>query len=336
MPWEETENEIRHRERDPDDFESDSFRRITLKKDKPRVFAIVGRLKGETTTTIQALRFPKEDGWTMEKAKAWYKDHYKKDMPLETEEEPEVEYRNFRLEVKATDDATGEFTGVASVCGVEDLGGDLIEAGAFSKTVAENPIVKVLWQHDPSEVIGQGKLQELGAMLTIKGQLDMDDPQARKVYGKLKKGLISGLSIGFQALKVIWEETKERYLRHITELKVWEVSIVTFPMLPQAQVTSIKRLAENRMAQAWAEALREIKEGRVLSRSNAGKLRAIAEQIMALLAEHGYGADGGTSSDEGEAAEGKGAAAQAVEPAQDHSTEEYRRYHAEVMRSLKP
>jgi hypothetical protein len=73
--WEETENEIRHRLRDPGDFEEDSFRRITLKRDKPRVFAVAGRLKGETTLTVQSVRFPKDDGWTMAEAKKWMADH---------------------------------------------------------------------------------------------------------------------------------------------------------------------------------------------------------------------------------------------------------------------
>ncbi|MGQ9686268.1 MAG: hypothetical protein ACUVT2_08195, partial [Thiobacillaceae bacterium] len=78
MPWEQTENEIRHRVRDPNDFEPDSFRTIALQPDRPRVFAIVGRLKGETKTTIQALRFPKEDGWTVAKAQQWVKQHFDK------------------------------------------------------------------------------------------------------------------------------------------------------------------------------------------------------------------------------------------------------------------
>lgn len=73
--WEETENEIRYRIRNPDLFDSDSFRRITIKKDKPRVFAIIGKLEGEDTTTLQALRFPKGDGWTLAEAKKWVKEH---------------------------------------------------------------------------------------------------------------------------------------------------------------------------------------------------------------------------------------------------------------------
>ena len=75
MPWEELENEIRQRLKDPSEFEDGSFRRIILKQDKPQVHAIIGRLKGQDTTTLQALRFPKGDGWTVASAKSWLAEH---------------------------------------------------------------------------------------------------------------------------------------------------------------------------------------------------------------------------------------------------------------------
>ncbi|MDH5664666.1 MAG: HK97 family phage prohead protease [Nitrosopumilus sp.] len=72
---EETENEIRVRLKNPSEFEKDSFRRITVKKDKPKVFGIIGKLKGKTATSLQSYRFPKSDGWTKEKAVKWADDH---------------------------------------------------------------------------------------------------------------------------------------------------------------------------------------------------------------------------------------------------------------------
>jgi len=72
---EETENEIRIRLRNPGDFQSDSFRQVPMKRDKPRVFGIIGRLKGESKTTLQSLRFPKGDGWTKSTASKWARDH---------------------------------------------------------------------------------------------------------------------------------------------------------------------------------------------------------------------------------------------------------------------
>lgn len=71
--WEETDNEIRHRLKDPSLFSS--FRYSGLKKDKPRVFAIYGKYKETSKWAIQALRFPKGDGWTMASAKKWVSEH---------------------------------------------------------------------------------------------------------------------------------------------------------------------------------------------------------------------------------------------------------------------
>ena len=149
----------------------------------------------------------------------------------------------YQLEIKAAAE-DGTFTGIASKYGVEDLGNDVIEKGAFTKTLNERPTVAVLWHHNSSEVIGEGKVREDGDNIIIEGQLDMDDPVAKKALGKMRKGLIRGLSIGFESVKVTWEELKDRYVRHVNELKLWEVSIVTFPMLPEAVIQSVKAQRE--------------------------------------------------------------------------------------------
>ncbi len=150
---------------------------------------------------------------------------------------------NFFMEVKEVRE-DGTFDGIASVYDVEDLGGDIIEKGAFKKTLSENPTVPILWQHQSDEVIGQGEVKESGGKVLIAGKLDLEDATGQKAYQKLKKGLIKGLSIGFQTIKAKWEEIEEqgksRLIRRIQELKLWEVSVVTFPMLPQAQVTRVK------------------------------------------------------------------------------------------------
>lgn len=138
----------------------------------------------------------------------------------------------------------GSFVGIASVYGVEDLGGDVIEKGAFRKTISENPTVPILWQHKSEEVIGSGTVKEWQGKVLLEGQLDLDDPTAMKAYKKMKSKLIKGLSIGFNTIKHTWEDVEGRMVRHITELKLWEVSVVTFPMLPAAQVTRVKSATE--------------------------------------------------------------------------------------------
>jgi HK97 family phage prohead protease len=144
-----------------------------------------------------------------------------------------------RVELKEVGE-DGTFAGVASVYGVEDLGGDVIDKGAFSKSISENPTIPILWQHKNDEVIGTGNVSEWQGKVLLKGSLDLEDPTAAKAYRKLKSGLIRGLSIGFTTVKSAWAEVEGRSIRHIQELKLWEVSIVTFPMLPAAQVTRVK------------------------------------------------------------------------------------------------
>ena len=77
----------------------------------------------------------------------------------------------------------------------------------------------------------------------LDAQLDMEDPCAANAFRKMKNGLVKGLSIGFSAIKTSWEEIEGKMIRHIGELKLWEVSVVTFPALPAAQVTRVKAAA---------------------------------------------------------------------------------------------
>jgi HK97 family phage prohead protease len=153
-----------------------------------------------------------------------------------------TETRNY-FELKEVNE-DGSFVGIASVYGVEDLGGDVVDKGAFKKTISENPSVPILWQHKADEVIGTGTVKEWQGKVLLEAKLDLDDATALKAYQKMKKGLIKGLSIGFNTVKSTWEEIEGRMIRHITELKLWEVSVVTFPMLPAAQVTRVKSAEE--------------------------------------------------------------------------------------------
>ena len=89
--WETKPNEIRYRVRDPKGFTEGKWGSIWIKKDKPRVRAIVGVPKGETSSVIQALRFPLEDGWTVAQAKSWAASHNFSELysrPVEDDAEP--------------------------------------------------------------------------------------------------------------------------------------------------------------------------------------------------------------------------------------------------------
>jgi len=200
------------------------------------------------------------------------------------------------FEFKELDESTGQFSGIASITSIEDLGGDVMEDGCFEKSIQDKPVIPILLQHDSREVIGEGTLEMVGQKLMLKGQLDMDDPVAVRTLGKLRKKLLKGLSIGFQAMRVTWEETKDKFIRHVTEAKLWEVSVVTFPMLPAAQVTAVKSLTDDHEIHV---AICELKAGRKISAATREKIKTAMTELQALLDDAG---DDSTSEDSAKAA----------------------------------
>lgn len=148
----------------------------------------------------------------------------------------------FNLQVKAIA-PDGSFEGVLAVYDNVDLGGDSILPGAFTKTIQEHgDEVPMLWQHDTKEPIGTLTLTDSPNALLVKGQLLMDLPMAQKAYLLLKGGIIKGLSIGYDTIK----KDIEGGVRKLKEIRLWEGSIVTFPMNPLAMVTAIKSLLEKK------------------------------------------------------------------------------------------
>ena len=149
----------------------------------------------------------------------------------------ELKRQAFALEIKQLDEA-GEFTGLAAVYASEDLQGDVIERGAFSRSLAERGNqIPILWQHDLSEPIGLGTLSDSDRGLLIEGTLDLDVDIGKRAYSALKKGYIKGLSIGFDVVK----QRFEAGLRRLTEMRIWETSLVTLPANPQALVSAVKQ-----------------------------------------------------------------------------------------------
>jgi len=80
MPWEETDDFVRSGHRNPDDFQSDSTRTITISQ-KEGIKAVIGKPKGKKTTEVQSYLFPKTKGWTLEKAKTWFEEHKSESLP---------------------------------------------------------------------------------------------------------------------------------------------------------------------------------------------------------------------------------------------------------------
>lgn len=143
------------------------------------------------------------------------------------------------MEVKA-DSTKRTFTGYASKFGNVDLHNDIIEKGAFSKTIQERmpkKMIKVLWQH--MEPIGiPTKLEETDEGLYVEGKLSKTR-LADEAIELMKDNVVDGMSIGYDIIK---DDEDEKGIRHLKELKLYEVSIVTWGANPEAMITNVKHL----------------------------------------------------------------------------------------------
>ena len=131
-----------------------------------------------------------------------------------------------------------EISGYASLFGKADQGGDVVSTGAYTKSLeqlaAKGNRVKMLWQHDPQQPIGVwDEVREDAAGLWVKGRILKDVEKGREAAALIEAGAIDGLSIGYRTVRATKNDTGGRLL---SELELWEVSLVTFPMLPDARV----------------------------------------------------------------------------------------------------
>jgi HK97 family phage prohead protease len=135
----------------------------------------------------------------------------------------------------------GSFSGYASVFGEVDLGRDVIERGAFRRSIEERGAggIRMLYQHDPAQPIGAWRtIREDERGLYVEGLLAPDVARAKEVHSLMKTGALDGLSIGFQTVRA--GKASRSGVRRILEADLWEISVVTFPMLPSARVSDVK------------------------------------------------------------------------------------------------
>jgi uncharacterized protein len=144
--------------------------------------------------------------------------------------------QRMRLEIKEIS-TEGYFEGLLSPYGNVDEGGDVVVPGAFAKTLQEQGNTRpMLWQHQTDVPIGELTLEERPEGLWCKGQLLMALPKAQEAYLLIKAKIVRGLSIGFTTVK----DAVEKGVRKLLEVKLYEGSVVTFPMNLQALITTVK------------------------------------------------------------------------------------------------
>ena len=161
----------------------------------------------------------------------------------------------------------GVFEGYGSVFNNTDLGNDVIKKGAFQKSLRKKGPkgIKMLYQHKSDMPIGVfEKISEDEKGLYVKGKLALQTQAGREAYELMKMGALSGLSIGFRTNEKGYHYDKRTRKRIIEDVELMEVSLVTFPMNPRAQVDMVK--SEDITIREWENGMRDAFN---LSRSDA-------------------------------------------------------------------
>jgi uncharacterized protein len=176
----------------------------------------------------------------------------------------------FAFELKSADDA-GSFEGYASVFGNKDQGGDIVERGAFAKSIKSRGVkgIKMLMDHDAKSRPGiweEMREDEFG--LYVRGRLLTEKSIGRDAHIDLKSGALDGLSIGGRTLSDAIDGRKRA--RVIKEFDLYEISLVSFPMNEQARVSSVKSLDVDVIRAMEADFRKE------LNLSNASAVSAVA------------------------------------------------------------
>lgn len=218
---------------------------------------------------------------------------YAKDHDEEMPDDDEKEHDNvedlksfieIKTELKAWHDdedeekATGEFEGYGSVFNNTDLGNDVIRNGAFKKSLSRRGAkgVKLLYQHKSDMPIGVFEsIKEDEHGLKVKGRLAMKTQAGQEAYELMKMGALDGLSIGFRVNPKMVSYDKRTKKRIIDEVDLMEISLVTFPMNPQATVRSVK--GEEITIRDWENGMRDAFN---LSRSEAKQAAKAVHEVF--------------------------------------------------------
>jgi len=164
---------------------------------------------------------------------------------MKTKNAPSNKHLATTFKVKAVND-DGTFSGYGSVFDLVDSYSDVVQRGAFQETLKawakKGNFPSMLWQHKYDEPLGVYTLMEEDEHgLYLEGRLLIDDdPLARRAYAHLKAGSITGLSIGYSIPRggASWDEGAGVY--RISQVDLWEVSLVTFPANDAARVDTVK------------------------------------------------------------------------------------------------
>ena len=175
---------------------------------------------------------------------------------------------------RTTIEPDGTVEGYASLFGEIDQARDMVMPGAFAQTLKQRGLRKIpmLFQHDPAEPVGVWlEITEDFRGLRARGRLIPDVMRAKELLALLKAGAVDGLSIGYRTVR--GQIDPKSRVRRLYQVDLWEISIVTFPLLNGARVSAVKQAPKQSLQRAAAEVeWRAMLAGEVLSDRRAPRV----------------------------------------------------------------
>jgi hypothetical protein len=133
------------------------------------------------------------------------------------------------------------FAGYAAIFDRPDRGGDVVRAGAFARSLKMRARLPLLWQHDPGRPVGRIEyVREDRRGLRVIARLS-DGRSGRAAAAALREGKVAGLSFGYAAKR--WSGGRPRVL---SDVDLFEISLVSVPMQPRARVHAVEDPAGDR------------------------------------------------------------------------------------------
>jgi len=209
-----------------------------------------------------------------------------------------LKQKDFLFNIKEVGE-DGTFSGYGSVFGVVDSYQEIVSKGAFASSLKSHKekgtMPAMLWQHNSAEPLGVfTSMEEDDIGLKLSGQIAMKTQRGAEAYELMKLKAISGLSIGFVPKSE--EFDRKSGITTLTEVDLWETSLVTFPANDEARVQNVKSienlenlrdveayLRESGLSKRESQAVISRIKGFALSDSRADKDMAVLSEAIKNL-----------------------------------------------------
>ncbi|HUY68250.1 MAG TPA: HK97 family phage prohead protease [Alphaproteobacteria bacterium] len=181
-----------------------------------------------------------------------------------------IKHMECGLRVKALD-PRGVFSGYASVFGALDQQNEIVAPGAFTRSLGQwrkqGRLPAMLWMHDPTQPVGLWlSVKEDSNGLAVDGRLALRTQKGGEAYELLKMGALTGLSIGYRVIASRIDAARKA--RVLTDVDLFEISLVTFPANEAARVDDVKRTGDVGLR-------RELRAAAARLQNAARRLRAV-------------------------------------------------------------